>query len=81
MMNTYSCGDPIAIAAAMTPELVSSYYEKDVKIETTGELTKGLMVVNWFGRKCQGFEGKNKTKIVMSLKFEKLLELLIEAVM
>ena len=41
--------DPLAMAVAIEPEIVRRIETRPVKVETTGLLTRGQSVVDWFG--------------------------------
>ena len=65
----------MAVAVAVIPELVLSYFDKQVMIETKGELTAGSCAINWSERELK----HPRTKIVDNFDKEKFLQLLIDS--
>lgn len=79
--------DPLAVAVAMQPDIVSEMIEKCCCIETQGLYTKGMVIVDWFENYPQrSHEGNNQgprrpVKIVTKIKIQQLLDLMLDSVL
>ena len=48
LRGQYETNDPLAVAVAMMPSIAQEVIEKCVYIETEGDYTKGMVIVEWF---------------------------------
>lgn len=64
--------DPLAMAVLMEPEIVQEVTEKYVQIERMGKLSRGMTVIDWWGRSKQ----PPNVKIVLKVDPERFYELL-----
>ena len=45
--GVYMICDPLAVAVAFRPEIVTRHFKKECLIETEGKFTKGMVAINW----------------------------------
>jgi purine nucleosidase len=67
--------DPLAMAVLMEPEIVEEVAEKYVQIERTGELSRGMTVIDWWGMSKK----PPNVEIILKVNQEWFFELLKQA--
>ena len=67
--------DPLAMAVLMEPEIVEEVAEKYVQIERTGELSRGMTVIDWWGMSKQ----PPNVKIILKVNQDRFYQLLKNA--
>ncbi|KAL9981520.1 hypothetical protein ACROYT_G010228 [Oculina patagonica] len=72
----YTCCDPLAVAVAVQPEIVTKETSVYATIELHGHLTRGQMVVDWRGHLGQ----KPNVKIVQEVNLEAHKALMMKSV-
>ena len=83
----YETNDPLAVAVALQLDIALEVIEKLCYIETEGNFTKGMVVVDWFEIYPQlrhdglNQEPRRAVKIVTKLDVHRLLDLMLESVL
>lgn len=67
--------DPLAMAVLMEPEIVEEVAEKFVQIERTGELSRGMTVIDWWGMSKK----TPNVEIILKVNQERFYDLLKKA--
>jgi len=67
--------DPLAMAVLMEPEIVEEVAEKYVQIERTGELSRGMTVIDWWGMSKKA----PNVEIILKVNQKRFYELLKNA--
>ena len=67
--------DPLAMAVLMEPEIVEEVAEKYVQIERTGELSRGMTVIDWWGMSKQ----PPNVEIILKVNQDRFYQLLKNA--
>lgn len=75
MGRGYTCCDPLAVAVAVQPDIVTKETSVFATVELHGHLTRGQMVVDWRGHLGQ----KHNVMIVQEINLEAHKTLMMEA--
>jgi purine nucleosidase len=67
--------DPLAMAVLLEPEIVSEVAEKYVQVERTGELSRGMTVIDWWGTSKK----PANVEIILKVNQERFYQLLRNA--
>ena len=73
--TTQYFADPVAMAVALEPDIVTSYEDRYVAVELNGRLTRGQTMVDWEDRLGHA----PNTRIVTALHGSRLFELAEQA--
>ena len=61
----------------MEPEAITSYIEKCCIVETKGDYSYGMMIVDWFDK----LNLDHRCKVVTSMNYDHLIKILIDSVL
>ena len=71
--------DAIAMAVAMNPSVISKSVKMLCKVEIHGSMTRGTLLINWWGHKTDVTQEVPQTTIVMNTDPKAVMQMVIES--